>query len=189
MPSRTNLKLAEVIRQRAAHVILHELKDPRMGFVTITHVKLAPDLTSAKVFWSVLGGGSERSKTMHALEHARGFVQRRVAEGLRLRNAPELLFDYDEAVEGAIKMGGILKQLRTERGEDPPAGAAPGEEAAVDRSVDADEASDDAEPDDDDSDDDDSDDDESDEAEDAADDDEDAEADEDPDDEERPRDP
>lgn len=186
MPSRTNLKLAEVIRQRAAHVILHELKDPRMGFVTITHVKLAPDLTSAKVYWSVLGGDSERSKTIHALEHARGFVQRRVAEGLRLRNAPELLFDYDEAVEGAIKMGGILKQLRTERGEDPLAGAAPGEEAAVDRADDADEASDDADPDDDESDEA-----ESDEAEDPDDEDADDEDpdDEDPDDEERPRDP
>jgi len=129
MPSRTNLKLSEIIRQRAAHVILHELADPRVGIVTITRVKLAPDLSVCTIFWSVIGGTSDRSRTSHALEHARGFVQRRVAEGLRTRVAPQISFEFDESVEGAIRMGGLLKQLRKERDEagpmappaDPPA--------------------------------------------------------------------
>ena len=119
MPSRTNLRIAEIIRQRAAHVILHELADPRLGLVTITRVKLSPDLGACIIFWSVLGEGSERSKTEHALEHARYFIQRRVAEGLRTRSAPQLSFEYDESVEGAIKMGGLLKQLREQRGDEP----------------------------------------------------------------------
>lgn len=123
MPSRSNQRLTEVIRQRAAHVILFELRDPRMGFVTITKVKLAPDLSTCVVFWSVIGTEGDRSKTQHALEHARLFVQRRVAEGLRTRSAPVLSFEFDPSVEGSIKMGGLLKSLREERGEPTPAAA------------------------------------------------------------------
>ncbi len=131
MASRSNLKLAELIRFRAAHVILHELKDPRMGFVTITRVKLAPDNSACVIFWSVLGDDGQRSKTAHALESARLFVQHRVAEGLRTRNAPQLSFEFDDSVEGAIRMGGLLKQLRDVRGDEAPAeGATPGSEAS-----------------------------------------------------------
>jgi ribosome-binding factor A len=136
MPSRSNQRLTEVIRQRAAHVILFELRDPRMGFVTITKVKLAPDMSTCVIYWSVIGTAGEKSKTMHALEHARVFVQRRVAEGLRTRSAPILSFEFDPSVEGSIKMGGLLKSLRDERGEtSPPAAeAAPveGEEDSED---------------------------------------------------------
>lgn len=117
MPSRTNLKLAELIRFRASHVILFELKDPRMGFVTITKVDLAPDLETTTIFWSVIGDAGQRSKTAHALEHARLFVQRRVAEGVKTRKAPQLHFVYDESVEGSVKMGNLLKQLKSGRGE------------------------------------------------------------------------
>lgn len=117
MPSRTSQRLAETIRHRAAHVILHELKDPRMGFVTITRVTLADDLKSCTIHWSVLGEASQRSKTAHALDSAKGFVQRRIGDGLRLRSTPLVEFEYDESVEGAIKMGALLKQLRTDRGE------------------------------------------------------------------------
>lgn len=132
MPSRTNQRLTETIRHRAAHVILHELKDPRMGFVTITRVDLASDLTSCTIYWSVLGEASQRSKTAHALDSAKGFVQRRIGDGLRLRSTPVVAFQYDESVEGAIKMGALLKQLRVDRGEpaepaEPEAPAQPGE--------------------------------------------------------------
>lgn len=122
MSSRVNLRISEQIRQRAAHVILFELKDPRMGFVTITRVKLAPDFTSCVIFWSVFGSEGDRSKTRHALESSKLYVQRRVAEGLRTRTAPQLSFEYDESVEGAIKMGDLLHKLRDERG-DPVLGA------------------------------------------------------------------
>jgi ribosome-binding factor A len=131
MPSRSNLRLTEVIRQRAAHVILFELRDPRMGFVTITKVKLAPDMSTCVIYWSVIGTDGDKSKTLHALEHARLFIQRRVAEGLRTRSAPVLSFEFDPSVEGAIKMGGLLKTLRDERGDAPPLpAAADGGEAA-----------------------------------------------------------
>lgn len=147
MASRTNLRLAEIIRQRAAHVICFELKDPRMGFVTITRAKLSADLASATVYWSVLGSDSQKSKTLHALEHARIYVQRRVAEGLRTRVAPELVFEYDESVEGTIRMGSLLKQLRHERGDDAAGEAPPADENAVEDAADVEDEddSDDAE--------------------------------------------
>jgi len=139
MPSRSNLRLTEVIRKRAAHVILYELKDPRMGFVTITKVKLAPDLSTCTIFWSVIGNDGQRSKTRHALDHARLFIQHRVAEGLHTRTAPVIGFEYDASIEGAIRMGDLLKHLRDERGDPPPEpdaeGAAP---AAVADAVDPD---------------------------------------------------
>jgi ribosome-binding factor A len=145
MAGRTHDRVAETIRQRAAHVILHELKDPRMGFVTITRVKLSPDLSFCTIFWSVIGEAAQRSKTAHALDHARVYVKRRVAEGLHTRVAPEVSFAYDESVEGAIKMGGLLKQLRSERGEPPPADgdAAKSDDASPDASADDPEPSDD----------------------------------------------
>ena len=136
MPSRSNQRLTEVIRQRAAHVILFELRDPRMGFVTITKVKLAPDMSTCVIYWSVIGTAGDKSKTMHALEHARVFVQRRVAEGLRTRSAPVLSFEFDPSVEGSIKMGGLLKSLRDERGETSPPAA---EAAPVEGEEDGDE--------------------------------------------------
>jgi ribosome-binding factor A len=143
MPSRSNQRLTEVIRQRAAHVILFELKDPRMGFVTITKVKLAPDLSTCVIYWSVIGTDGDRSKTLHALEHARLFIQRRVAEGLRTRSAPALSFEFDPSVEGAIKMGGLLKSLRDERGDAPPLPAGGGEAAEGEDSEETDEEEDD----------------------------------------------
>lgn len=124
MPSRLNLKLAETIRKRAAHILLHELKDPRVGFVTVTRVELAADLVSCVIYWSILGTPGDRSKMAHALADARLFIQRRVAEGLKTRSAPLLTFEFDESVEGAIKMGGLLKQLRVERGDPEPDPAA-----------------------------------------------------------------
>jgi len=132
MSSRTNLKLAATIQQRAAHVLIHELKDPRVGILTVTRVKLSPDLSSCVIYWSTLGGDGDRSKARHALDSARLYVQRRVAEGLRTRSAPQLSFVYDESVAGSIKMGGLLKQLRSDRGDPPidPA-ALPGAEGSA----------------------------------------------------------
>jgi ribosome-binding factor A len=130
MPSRLNLKLAEQIRFRAANILLHEMKDPRIGFLTVTRVELASDLVTCTIYWSVLGTPGDRSKTAHALADARMFLQRRIAEGLATRSAPQITFAFDESVEGAIKMGGLLKQLKSERGE-PPA-PDPATEAVVD---------------------------------------------------------
>ncbi|MCU0724455.1 MAG: 30S ribosome-binding factor RbfA [Planctomycetes bacterium] len=111
-------KLSSLVHRRASEVILYELKDPRLGFVTVTRVKLSKDLRHATVYWSVVGPDSDRTKTAHALDHARGFVQSEVAAALQTRVTPALDFEYDESVEGSVRVSRILDELRRRRGED-----------------------------------------------------------------------
>lgn len=107
-------KLAERIRERVAQVVLYELQDPRIGFTTITRVKLARDLSRCEIFYSVLGTEGEKSKTRHALSEARGYVQREVAKVLRTRTVPHMVFEYDPAIDGAMRVEELLKQVEAE---------------------------------------------------------------------------
>ena len=121
-------RLSEVVKQRASQAILYELKDPRMGFVTVTRVKLATDLTQCTVFWSVMGTAGEKSKTAHALESARGFIQSAIAKAMGTRKTPRIYFKYDPAIERAQKVFEILAKIRREGGQppEPPAAEAEG---------------------------------------------------------------
>jgi ribosome-binding factor A len=114
-------RVAERIRERVAQVVLFELGDPRIAFTTITRVKLARDFSRCEVFYSVLGTDGDRSKTKHALDEARGYVQREVAKVLRTRTVPHLVFQYDPAIEGAMRVDELIRQAGAERVGDPPA--------------------------------------------------------------------
>jgi ribosome-binding factor A len=121
-------KLVSLVHRRASEVILYELKDPRLGFVTVTRVKLSRDLRHATVYWSVVGPASDRSKTARALDHARGFVQSEIAAALRTRVTPALAFEYDESVEGSVRVSRILDELRRQRGDGGPSSSGGDEE-------------------------------------------------------------
>ena len=96
-----------------SHVIQTELRDPRLGFVTVLEVEPTLDLREAKVRLSVLGGASERSKTLHALEDARGFIQKRVGKSLDTRYVPQLHLELVEPEDDAVKnIERILEQGR-----------------------------------------------------------------------------
>jgi ribosome-binding factor A len=110
-------RLTEVIRQRVSRAILQEMKDPRIGFITVTQVKLAKDLTSAVIFWSIIGSDGDRSKAAHALEDARGFLQSAVAKEMGTRVTPRLSMRYDPSLVKAQKVYDLLAKLRRERGE------------------------------------------------------------------------
>lgn len=118
MRSVRHSRLTHLVHRRASEVILQELNDPRLGFVTVTRVKLAGDLRHAVIYYSVVGDESDRSKTAHALEHARGFVQSRVAKVMHTRVTPQLRFEYDEGVEGSIRVASILRSLHLEQEDD-----------------------------------------------------------------------
>jgi ribosome-binding factor A len=94
--------------REVSDIIHNKLKDPRMGFVSVTKVELSPDCTSAKISVSVLGGDGEKSKTMHALQHARGFVQREAGHAVRLRTMPRITFQLDESIEKSIEICRII---------------------------------------------------------------------------------
>jgi ribosome-binding factor A len=88
-----------------------ELKDPRLGFVTVTGVRTSPDLRSARVFVSVLGNERARERTLAALESAHGVLQARVGRELRLKRTPQLAFEYDPSVERGVRMTQLIDEL------------------------------------------------------------------------------
>jgi ribosome-binding factor A len=96
------------MREVLSGAITSELKDPRVGFVTVTAVETSPDLRRARVFVSVLGNAGARRRSLAALEHAHGFLQRRVAAELRLKNTPTLAFAYDDSAERGIRIAELL---------------------------------------------------------------------------------
>ncbi|TDJ66329.1 MAG: 30S ribosome-binding factor RbfA [Planctomycetota bacterium] len=109
---RTIARLEAQIQRRAAHCLMFEIADPRANFITITHVELAKDLSSGKIFYSVLGDESEHSKASHMLEHAAGFIQRQVATVLHVRNMPHLRWVYDDSIVEAARLDQVIKDAR-----------------------------------------------------------------------------
>ena len=90
---------------------LKELKDARIGFVTITGVDTSADLASARVFVSVLGSEKRRARTLDGLEAAHGYLQARVGRELRLKRTPRLTFEYDPTVERGVRMSRLIDEV------------------------------------------------------------------------------
>jgi ribosome-binding factor A len=88
-----------------------ELKDPRIGFVTVTAVVTSPDLRHARVFVSVLGSQRKRERSLSGLTAAHGVLQARVARELRLKRTPQLAFEYDPSVERGVRMTQLIDEL------------------------------------------------------------------------------
>ena len=109
-------RVNEAMREVLSAAITTELKDPRVGFVTVTAVETSPDLRHARVFVSVLGNPGERRRSLKAMDSARGFLQRRVGSELRMKHTPQIQFVYDETPERGMR---INELLRAEAGEEP----------------------------------------------------------------------
>jgi ribosome-binding factor A len=103
---RVNEAVREVISEGVG-----DLKDPRVGFVTITGVETSSDLRHATVFVSVLGSEGKREKTLDGLTAAHGVLQARVARELRLKRTPQLTFEYDPTVERGVRMTQLIDEL------------------------------------------------------------------------------
>jgi ribosome-binding factor A len=103
---RVNAAVREVLAEAVG-----ELRDPRIGFVTVTGVETSPDLRHAQVFVSVLGSEAKREKTLAGLEAAHGVLQARIARELRLKRTPQLTFEYDPSVERGVRMSQLIDEL------------------------------------------------------------------------------
>lgn len=103
-------RVNESVRQVLSEALL-ELKDPRIGFVTVTGVVTSPDLRHARVFVSVLGNERKQQKTMAGLEAAHGVLQARISRELRLKRTPQLEFAYDPSVEHGVRMSALIDEL------------------------------------------------------------------------------
>jgi len=109
-------RVKESLKKEISSIIHDELKDPRLGFVTITRVELTQDLSYAKVFFSVLGKEEEHQRTKEALDSALGFIRRLIAQRIRLRFAPEIVFKEDRSGEYSIRIEEILKEIKEKDG-------------------------------------------------------------------------
>ena len=103
-------RVNEALRQVLSEAV-PQLKDPRIGFVTITGVVTAPDLRTATVYVSVLGGDRRRERTLTGLAAAHGVLQARVSQELRLKRTPQLTFAYDPSVEHGVRMSQLIDEL------------------------------------------------------------------------------
>lgn len=115
VPGRRHDRLVDQIQSEVAEMLEGELKDPRIGFATVTRVELSPDLGRARVLVSVLGDDEAREQTLAGLASATGFVRRELAQRLRLRRAPELTFAFDRGAEEAEQIDVLLHKLREDR--------------------------------------------------------------------------
>jgi ribosome-binding factor A len=103
-------RLAEEIREEVARMIVSEIKDPRLGFVTVIRVDLAHDLRYARVHVGVLGTEAEREKSLTALRSAAGFIRRELGRRLRIHHSPEIDFRYDKGLEATDRVARLLQE-------------------------------------------------------------------------------
>lgn len=104
-------RLNETIKEILSELLLDEIKDPRVGFVTITGVEVTADLDVAKVHYSVMGDEGARADSRKGLESAKSFLRRTIGRELKVRNAPELRFVYDDSLDRAINIEEKLREI------------------------------------------------------------------------------
>src|SRR5690625_3073362 len=105
-------RVAEQIKKETGDILTHKIKDPRIGFVTITDVEVTGDLQQAKIFISVLGDEDEKEETLLGLAKANGFIRSEIGQRIRLRKTPEITFLFDEAHEYGNRIETILRELK-----------------------------------------------------------------------------
>ena len=107
-------RVAQMVQQLLGEIFARGMRDPRIGLVTITGVKMSPDLREARVYWTVHGTPEQRQHTAKGLENARGFLRREIGLELKLRVVPELHFTYDEAIDRGERIEQLIKQVHDE---------------------------------------------------------------------------
>lgn len=111
--SRRTRQVGELLREELSDIIRREVKDPRVGFMSITSVDVTPDLRSARVYVSVLGTDDERASNLEALRSAARFIRHHLKPRLRMRQIPELDFRDDRSMEYAQQIATTLREIRT----------------------------------------------------------------------------
>lgn len=105
-------RMGSLIQMELSRLILTRVKDPRLGFVTVTHVEVNPDMKSARVFYSALGDKKARSDSQFALEHSAGFLQKEIGTTLKLRFTPRLQFVYDDSLDRGLEIDRVLRNIQ-----------------------------------------------------------------------------
>ncbi|ACL69542.1 30S ribosome-binding factor RbfA [Halothermothrix orenii] len=111
-------RLGELLKKEISDIILREVKDPRIGFISVTDVEVSNDLRHAKVFVSVYGDEKERKETMEGLEKATGYIRKLIGERVKVYYTPEILFRYDDSLEHGARINELLKKVKEEEESD-----------------------------------------------------------------------
>jgi len=111
-------RVGETIHKEVSALLVKGLKDPRIGFVTITGVEVTPDLHLARVYFTVIGDDESRKNTEKGLKHAVPFLRRELGKRLRMRYVPDLLFLYDTSIEYGTKIESLLKEISPKTADD-----------------------------------------------------------------------
>jgi ribosome-binding factor A len=117
--SRRTRQVGEFLKEELTDIIRREVKDPRIGFMSLTTVEMSPDLRSARIYVSVLGTDEERAATLAALRSASRFIRHHLKPRLRMRQIPELDFRDDRSMEHAAEISRAISQIHKESAERP----------------------------------------------------------------------
>lgn len=115
--SQRQARISELLKEEIGLIVHDNLKDPRIGFVTVTGVDVSPDIKIAKVAVSVLGNKKEKEKTVKTLEQSKGFIQGELGRRLRIKNTPTLNFVLDESAETSIRISKIIQKIHKDKEE------------------------------------------------------------------------
>ena len=115
MEGKRSEKVADLIHKEISEMLVKTIKDPRIGFVTITKVTVSEDCRSAKVYFSVAGTPKERERSMEGLSSAKGYVRKELGRKIRLRYTPEIFFKFDPSIEYAIHMEELIQSIHREK--------------------------------------------------------------------------
>jgi ribosome-binding factor A len=115
MEGKRSEKVADLIQKEVSQMLVKSIKDPRIGFVTITRVAVTDDCRSARIYYSVTGTAAERERSMKGLDSAKGYVRRELGRRIRLRYTPEIMFQFDPSIEYAIHMEELIQSLHHEK--------------------------------------------------------------------------
>lgn len=110
-------RVADEIRAQLADLLMHGLDDPGIGFVTVTEVRMSPDLRYARVYISVLGGEQRQEEAMAAIRRAQGYLRREIGHRVRLRHTPELAFVLDHTLDDSERIERLLAESRPQPAE------------------------------------------------------------------------
>lgn|SRR5581483_8225137 len=110
MPGSRMRRVNEAVREVLSGHITDDLKDPRIGFVTVTGVDTSPDLRHARVYVSVLGSDDEKQQALEGLRSSAGFLQSKVGEELRMKRTPTLEFHYDDSIDRGMRISELLER-------------------------------------------------------------------------------
>ncbi|WP_027338741.1 30S ribosome-binding factor RbfA [Halonatronum saccharophilum] len=116
MSNHRAMRVAESIKKEVSDLLQKDIKDPRIGFVTVTDVEVSGDLRHAKVFVSILNGDKE--ETMDGLEASTGFIRREIGQRIRLRHTPEIIFRHDNSIETGTRVFKILEDIKRDESDE-----------------------------------------------------------------------